>query len=112
MPHIRGIRISVSPDMTAKRPPDHITRKPDNVPSWADDSVAMGHFLFVPGSSPSGGTNGSLRGTGGAVALTCSAPALEEFVAAMAHLEREFLSAWREAGLPILTPGRTDRGHA
>lgn len=91
--------------MTAAFPESFISRRV-NDHSWADDSVVIGDFLFLPASS-AGGTNGRLKGVGGVIALTWSAPALEELVAAMAQLEQEFLSAWRDAGLPTLDQERT-----
>ncbi|MBT2444699.1 hypothetical protein J7E93_32320 [Streptomyces sp. ISL-36] len=90
--------------------PESFTSGHMNAPSWADSSVAIGDFLFLPASS-AGGINGSLKGVGGVIALTWSAPTLEEFVTAMAQLEQEFLSAWRDAGLPTPAQGRTVQHH-
>ncbi|GGU38149.1 hypothetical protein GCM10010274_26850 [Streptomyces lavendofoliae] len=69
----------------------------------------MGAFLYRPASARSGGSNDLLEEGGRAVVLTWSAPALEEFVAVMAGLERDFLDAWRKAGLPILPQARRGR---
>lgn len=79
-------------------------------PPGVDESVAIGDFLFLPASS-TGGINGSLKGVGGVIALTWSAPTLAEFVATMAQLEQNFRGAWRDAGLPALAQGKTVQRH-
>ncbi|MET9433832.1 hypothetical protein [Streptomyces sp. NPDC006551] len=95
--------------MTAALPESFISRRV-NAPSWADGSVAIGDLLFLPASSADG-VDARLEGVDGVIALTWSAPTLEEFVAAMAQLEQEFLSAWRDAGLPQLAQGRAVLHH-
>ncbi|MCP9956344.1 hypothetical protein [Streptomyces sudanensis] len=60
----------------------------------------MGDFVFIPASAFSHGVSGRLWSSEEAVPLTWSAPALEEFVAAMERIERDFSSSWREADLP------------
>jgi hypothetical protein len=88
--------------------PESFTSGRANDHSWADDSVAIGDFLFLPASA-SEGAGGRLKGVDGVIVLTWSAPTVEELVAAMAQLEQEFLSAWRDAGLPALDQERTVR---
>ncbi|MFF8288119.1 hypothetical protein ACF068_02655 [Streptomyces sp. NPDC016309] len=60
----------------------------------------MGDFLFIPASSPVEGINGTLRGRGAVIALTWSAPVLQELATTINDLETAFRAAWRRAGLP------------
>ncbi|MFJ8667277.1 hypothetical protein [Streptomyces sp. NPDC093600] len=90
--------------------PESFTSRRADAPSWADGSVALGDFLFLPASSAEG-VNARLEGVGGVITLTWSAPTLEEFVAAMSQLEQEFLSAWSDAHLPQPDHGRAVLHH-
>lgn len=62
----------------------------------AHGSTILGEFVFVPASSAVGGINGTLRSVDKEIPLTWSAPALEEFVTTMHHIEHELLSSWEE----------------
>lgn len=100
--------------MKARITADKHASSSSTAPTGKRSSRLMGEFLYIPASSLTGGLSGELRDGNDVIPLTWSAPALEEFVAAMDRIEKGFLYRWVEADS---TPGATDirmrlRGHA